>query len=118
MPETSLSASSSKDEGTEGKTGATNGQARRPTEPDMEEHNFSNDRGAKQNPPARSSILSKIKSIWTAAGIDRRTYQMMFKSAIAPTISLAAFQGDGWADFFTTLGYLTIIMTILPVVIM
>lgn len=115
MPETCHSPSSSKDEG---QPGITNGQqARRPTEPDVE-HDFGNDGVAQNSSSPWKTSVSKIKSIWVAAGIDRRTYMMMFKSAIAPTISLAAFQGDGWADFFTTLGYLTIIMTILPVVIM
>lgn len=114
MATTSPSPPSSKDEGV--KPRGVNGQARRPTEPDLEQDLGSN--GEEQNPPARRSLLSRMKAVWAAAGIDRRTYQMMFKSAIAPTISLAAFQGEGWADFFTTLGYLTIIMTILPVVIM
>lgn len=113
MAATSLSPPSSRHEG---KPDDTHGQTRRPTEPDME-HDFAQD--AKEKPSKRPNpIIAKVKAIWTAAGIDRRTYQMMFKSAIAPTISLAAFQGDGWADMFTTLGYLTIIMTILPVVIM
>ncbi|KJX98308.1 hypothetical protein TI39_contig418g00002 [Zymoseptoria brevis] len=77
-------------------------------------HELSNDAAGEAKP----SLRSRVASLWTSTGIDLRTYETMFKSALAPTISLAAFQGSGWANFFTTLGYLVIIMTILPVVIM
>lgn len=42
----------------------------------------------------------------------------LFKGALAPTISLALYQSSAFADYYTTLGYLVIIMTVLPVVIM
>ncbi|KAF2216511.1 hypothetical protein CERZMDRAFT_109384 [Cercospora zeae-maydis SCOH1-5] len=42
----------------------------------------------------------------------------MFKSSIAPTITLALYQLDSFANYYTTLGYLAIIMTILSIVMM
>ncbi|CAK4034012.1 hypothetical protein DOTSEDRAFT_69660 [Lecanosticta acicola] len=68
-------------------------------------------------PQKKTSILDRIKAAWAKLGIDKRTYMQMFKGALAPTIALAAYQADAFADFFTTIGYLVIIMTILPVVI-
>lgn len=72
---------------------------------------------AAKNAVARSSVTTRAKSLWAKYGVDRRMYRSIFKSAIAPTIALAAFQATPWADYYTTLGYLTIIMTILTVVI-
>lgn len=73
--------------------------------------------------------------MWIAnTGIDSKTYRSMFKSAVAPTITLALFQVDSFASYYTTqgtaisalisttaqltcpVGYLAIIMTILTMV--
>lgn len=69
-------------------------------------------------PEASKSLLQRAKSIWAKTGIDKRTYMSMFKGALAPTIAMALFQSDSFSSFYTTLGYLVIIMTILPVVVM
>ena len=67
----------------------------------------------------KQSLAEKIKTMWIAkTGIDMRTYQSMFKSSIAPTITLALYQVDSFASYYTTLGYLSIVMTILTIVIM
>lgn len=64
--------------------------------------------------PPKESFLSKVKRIWlTKTGIDQRTYMQMFKGAIAPTIATAAYQATGFAEVYTTIGYLIGIMTIL-----
>lgn len=80
--------------------------------------NNANKNAELEDPKPKPSVLARVGSLWSKTGIDKRTAMSMFKGALAPTISLAAYQADAWADFYTTLGYLVIIMTILPVVIM
>lgn len=73
-----------------------------------------NARAETQQP--KQSFLTKAKQLWLAkTGIDRRTYAQMFKGALAPTIAIAAYQATGYADTFTTIGYLVGIMSILSV---
>lgn len=45
-------------------------------------------------------------------------WKQMFKACIAPTISLALYQDNGFSNYYTTLGYLTVVMTILSIVVM
>lgn len=71
-----------------------------------------------ESKPNQSTFSSKLNAFWHKYGVDQRTYMTMFKSSVAPTITLAAFQATPWANYYTTLGYLSIIMTILTVVIM
>lgn len=66
---------------------------------------------------SKASFAERAKAAWVKLGIDKRTYMQMFKGALAPTIALAAYQATPFADFFTTIGYLVIIMTVLPVVV-
>ncbi|KXT04470.1 hypothetical protein AC578_8713 [Pseudocercospora eumusae] len=71
-----------------------------------------------QSEPNQSTFSSKLIAFWSKYGVDQRTYKTMFKSSVAPTITLAAFQAAPWANYYATLGYLSIIMTILTIVIM
>jgi len=63
-------------------------------------------------------VVRKAKDIWTTLDLDKPTLMTMFKAACAPTISLAFYQADAVANYFTTLGYLVAIASILAVPIM
>lgn len=58
-------------------------------------------------------IVAKAKSIWKTLDLDKPTLMIMFKSACAPTIALAFYQSTRVANYFTTLGYLIPIASIL-----
>jgi hypothetical protein len=60
----------------------------------------------------------KLKKAWDKLGLDAPTLMMMGKAALPPTISLAMYQADKVAATFTTLGYLTAIISILGFCIM
>jgi len=61
---------------------------------------------------------SKLKAAWTKLGLDPGTLMMMGKAALPPTICLAMYQATPVAQYFTTLGYLTAIISILGFCIM
>lgn len=68
---------------------------------------------AQQSWPKR--CLSNLAALWAKAGIDWRTYKSMFKGALAPTIAIAAYQAEPYASFFTTIGYLVAVGSILAI---
>ncbi|GAB7357843.1 hypothetical protein MBLNU230_g0014t1 [Neophaeotheca triangularis] len=70
---------------------------------------------ASSKPSAPRKWLSKSSALWAKTGIDLRTYQNMFKGALAPTIAIAAFQANAYASFFTTIGYLVAVGSILAI---
>lgn len=58
-----------------------------------------------KNAKPKQSLLEKATAMWIAnTGIDSKTYRSMFKSAVAPTITLALFQVDSFASYYTTQG--------------
>jgi hypothetical protein len=59
-----------------------------------------------------------MKKIWTALGLDVPTLLMMGKAALPPTIALAMYHATDVSKIFTTLGYLTAIISILGFCIM
>lgn len=61
---------------------------------------------------------SIIKRIWTALGLDAPTLLMMGKAGLPPTIALAMYHATDVSKIFTTLGYLTAIISILGFCIM
>jgi glycerol uptake facilitator-like aquaporin len=61
---------------------------------------------------------SIIKRTWTKLGLDIPTLLMMFKAALPPTIAMAMYQSDAVARVYSTLGYLTAIISILGFCIM
>jgi hypothetical protein len=61
---------------------------------------------------------SWIKQTWTKLGLDVPTLLMMGKAALPPTIALAMYEATPVAQTFTTLGYLTAIISILGFCIM
>lgn len=58
------------------------------------------------------------KRLWAKTNLDPMTMKVMAKGALAPTIALAAYQSTGFADVFTTLGYLVGVITILSFAVM
>jgi hypothetical protein len=60
----------------------------------------------------------KLKKAWEGLGLDIPTAMMMGKAALPPTIAIAMFQADAVAKFYTTLGYLIAIISILGFCIM
>jgi hypothetical protein len=63
-------------------------------------------------------IIAKARGIWKTLGLDAPTLITMFRAALAPTIALAFYQSTAVAHYFTTLGYLVAIASILAVPIM
>ncbi|KAF2126437.1 hypothetical protein P153DRAFT_346161 [Dothidotthia symphoricarpi CBS 119687] len=61
---------------------------------------------------------SKLKTAWSSLGLDVPTALMMGKAALPPTIAIAMFQADKVAQFYTTLGYLVAISSIIGFCIM
>lgn len=65
-------------------------------------------------PKSKQPLSTRIKQLWLAkTGIDLRTYEQMFKGALAPTIAISAYQATPYAETYTTIGYLVGIMSIL-----
>ncbi|KAL8869182.1 MAG: hypothetical protein Q9174_004462 [Haloplaca sp. 1 TL-2023] len=71
----------------------------------------SDDLSSAEKPSMRSRI-------WHKSGLNVALLKMMFKGALAPTISIALYQSTGFADTYSTLGYLVAIMSVLSFVIM
>jgi hypothetical protein len=61
---------------------------------------------------------SIIKRTWTKLGLDVPTLMMMGKAALPPTIALSMYQATAVAKVYSTLGYLTAIISILGFCIM
>lgn len=62
--------------------------------------------------------MHKLDKLWAKTQLDSRTLKTMAKGALAPTISLAAYQATDFAEIYTTLGYLVGIISILSFAIM
>lgn len=58
-------------------------------------------------------LLTRIQTLWSRYGVTWPQYKLIFKYVLAPTIALAAFQGSGWSNEFSTLGYLLAVLAIL-----
>jgi len=59
-----------------------------------------------------------MKKLWNKLALDGPTVRTMLKGATAPTICLSMYQADAVANYFTTLGYLVPIASILAMSIM
>lgn len=60
----------------------------------------------------------RFKTKWDKLGLDVPTLLMMGKAALPPTIALAMYEADAVAQFYSTLGYLVAIISILGFCIM
>ena len=60
--------------------------------------------------PKKPSTLTRL---WTKSGITVPFLILSSKAALPPIICLAAYQSTAWADKYTTLGYLSAIMSML-----
>ena len=58
------------------------------------------------------------KRLWEGSGLNAGMLVMMFKGALPPTIAIAIYQSSGFADKYSTLGYLVAVMSILSFAIM
>lgn len=79
------------------------------------------DQPRKEEPPASNTTPKKpspLKRAWTAIGLDPPTIIIMAKGGLPPVISLAALRSTTFADKYTTLGYLLVVMSILGFAIM
>ncbi|PYH98031.1 MFS transporter [Aspergillus ellipticus CBS 707.79] len=63
-------------------------------------------------------IFGKIKSVWKGLGIDRPTFLLMMKGALAPTICIAMYEADAVSSQFSTVGYLVSVISVLGFSIM
>ncbi|KAF1832626.1 hypothetical protein BDW02DRAFT_554317 [Decorospora gaudefroyi] len=61
---------------------------------------------------------SRLKRLWNKLGLDKGTVMMMGKAALPPTIALSMYQATDVAQTYTTLGYVTAIISILGFCIM
>ena len=61
---------------------------------------------------------SMLNRIWQKSGLNVGILKMMFKGALAPTFSIALYQSTGFANTYSTLGYLVAIMSVLSFAIM
>ncbi|KAI1871436.1 uncharacterized protein JN550_004430 [Neoarthrinium moseri] len=73
---------------------------------------------AGQDEPVSGSTAPPKPGILARLGLDLPTILMMIKGAIAPTIAISISQSTAVAEYFTTLGYLVGILTIISVSIM
>ncbi|CAN9248166.1 unnamed protein product [Alternaria alternata] len=72
----------------------------------------------KKDEDKKAKKPSKLKTGWDKLGLDPPTLMMMGKAALPPTIALSMYQATDVAQTFTTLGYLTAIISILGFCIM
>ena len=54
-----------------------------------------------------------LKKLWAKTGITLPFIMLSMKGALPPILCLAAYQSDAWAKKYTTLGYLSAIMSML-----
>jgi len=64
---------------------------------------------------AKSAI---VKKLWARTGIEVPMMVLAMKGALPPIICLAAYQADAWSQEYTTLGYLTAVISILAMSIL
>ncbi|KAJ5691878.1 hypothetical protein N7462_001301 [Penicillium macrosclerotiorum] len=69
----------------------------------------------KESRPSRSG---KIRSLypsqwWPKLELDSRTFLMMLKGALAPTITIAIYQSDAISNITSTIGYLSALISVL-----
>ncbi len=73
--------------------------------------------------PSREAIEAQkkplfTKRIWEKFGLNVGVLSMMFKGALPPTIAIGLYQWTGFAETYSTLGYLAAVMSILSFAIM
>ena len=83
---------------------------------DDEAEKASDEQSAKVD--ATQSNTPLPKRVWEKSGLNVGMLVMMFKGALPPTIAIALYQSAGFAETYSTLGYLVAIMSILSFAIM
>jgi hypothetical protein len=100
---------------------ADSNETTRPTpseEPERPNSYRQNVSQAEEHGEKKEKKPSKLKAAWGKLGLDVPTLLMMGKAALPPTIALAMYQASDVAQTYTTLGYLTAIISILGFCIM
>ncbi|KAF1921458.1 hypothetical protein BDU57DRAFT_544942 [Ampelomyces quisqualis] len=82
------------------------------------QQNTTLDEEARAKDTKKDKKPSFIKKTWTKLGLDASTLMMMGKAALPPTIAMSMYQATPVAQVYTTLGYLTAIISILGFCIM
>ncbi|THX66944.1 hypothetical protein D6D05_10045 [Aureobasidium pullulans] len=87
---------------------------------DPEKHNINGDTEgtAEAEKAKKPSLKERAEKLWAKTQLDVTTMKIMAKGALAPTISLAAYQATNFAETYTTLGYLVGVVSILSFAIM
>ncbi|EXJ84277.1 hypothetical protein A1O3_04944 [Capronia epimyces CBS 606.96] len=67
---------------------------------------------------AKKSRPGLLKKVAAKINLDLPTFLMMLKGGASPAIALAAYQSDGWAETYSTLGYLVAILSVLSLPIL
>lgn len=99
---------------------ASNSQVEGSGSESMKDSNRQTEKQASQPGPPTTAASRKpnlLKKMWAMTGLDPITIILMLKGALPPIICLAAYQSDAWAKKYTTLGYLTAIMSFLSLAI-
>ena len=81
-----------------------------------EPENAADEQGAKVDATRSNTPLPK--RLWEKSGLNVGMLVMMLKGASPPTIAIALYQSTGFAETYSTLGYLVAIMSILSFAIM
>jgi hypothetical protein len=89
-----------------------------PSEEQGSTNGYQQDASLTEDAEKKEKKPSFIKKTWTKLGLDVPTVLMMGKAALPPTIALAMYEATPVAQTFTTLGYLTAIISILGFCIM
>jgi hypothetical protein len=85
---------------------------------DQSNNGYQQDPSLTEDKKEKDQKPSFVKRTWTKLGLDIPTLLMMAKAALPPTIAMAMYQADAVARVYSTLGYLTAIISILGFCIM
>jgi hypothetical protein len=92
-----------------------------PSRDQSETNGYQQDASLTEDAPEQETKDKKpniFKRTWTKLGLDVPTLMMMGKAGLPPTIALAMYEADEVSSIYTTLGYLTAIISILGFCIM
>ncbi|CEJ61560.1 hypothetical protein PMG11_10089 [Penicillium brasilianum] len=71
------------------------------------------DQKSQASSPGRVKSLLNPLQWWEKLDLDSRSFLMMLKGALAPTITIAIYQSDAISNITTTIGYLSALISVL-----
>ncbi|KAH8194555.1 hypothetical protein TruAng_011277 [Truncatella angustata] len=98
--------------------GAANGNAPEPTGNQANDEQNNAQQASSQDDQPNIPAAPPRPGIMARLGLDQVTLLMMFKGAVAPTIAISILQSKEVAEYYTTLGYLIGIISILSLSIL